>query len=102
MFRRPFSTLITFSALALVLVFASGVDSCQPNRPDVAQDLIEAFSKGCSSYGLWTDSALSNTNSLINVLNKIKTSGPCEALNGNLSQIQSMNSQLAALLQSSG
>ncbi len=87
--------------VGLVLALAAMMSSCQPDRPDIAQDLIDAFSAGCSSHGFWTDSALSHTNSLVNVLMKIKTTGPCQALNGNLTQIQSMNNQLSVLLQSS-
>ncbi|MBI3558502.1 MAG: hypothetical protein HY074_19705 [Deltaproteobacteria bacterium] len=88
----------TVLGLGFILVLLTGVGSCQPDRPDIAQDLVDAFSGGCSSHGFWTDSALSHTNSLVNVLTKIKTTGPCEALNGNLTQIQAMNSQLSVLL----
>src|SRR5579862_1242035 len=84
-------------ALALALVAAG----CKAEeRPDAAQDLIDAFAASCSSKGAWTDAALTHTNALINVLTKIKTTGPCAALNGNLSQIQTMNGQLQYLLNS--
>lgn len=88
--------LIALSAM-LVLIFC-GVESCQTTRPDVAEDLIDAFASGCSSHGQWTNIALGHTNSIINVLNKIKTSGPCKSLNDDLSQIKALDSQLKFLL----
>ena len=84
----------TFVLLGLSLVQVSRADEATE-----ATQLISNFSAGCGTQGEWTHAALGYTQSLIMTLNQLANDPDCRTINGALSHLQSINTQLANLTQ---
>lgn len=78
------------------VLFLTGCNDSE--RLASAELVLQKFSRSCRSHGFWANAALAHTRSLEEILISIKTRNVCQGVEGILSSVQSLNSEIQRIL----
>lgn len=80
-----------FAAALTVVVILIIAPGCRENHNQAANELLAAFASGCPTVGLWTQTALNQTQSLRTTISNLQNNNRCRAASSALGTAQSMH-----------
>ena len=85
--------------LALITLVSFHPMESRADSTDELNQILGVFNSSCPSNGQWTKSALSFTNSIVDILKQIQADPDCRSISGSLSDMQLMSSVMTNLSQ---
>lgn len=85
-------------ATALVLsILALSTPPASADKGMIASQMLNYFSAGCPTQGEWTRAALSQAQSLTDVMRSVQNDPDCVTVSGSISQLSSLSGRIAKL-----